>query len=285
MKINELSSFPYPVLSPWSDDITGANFSTEIKFREDKESNQVSIHFAATLSHPQIETLIKEGQATFGCYIKCIETGLRRLIPLSFPNGVHHFSPGAMLGNVYIRPMIWSVAQIVKYKPKGLHPEFENTFDLGSGAIIAIDEEQVIEVTRPPLPNVESYFEIKSSEELLEGDFELDLESNSVVVRMGPSTFKLVQGLRHTDEATRTVLMNSLYVQVVMQVLYELSISGKEPYEQYRWLYPFSLKCESLGINLEEYSGITGAQKLLGQPFARLSGFINTEEGADHANS
>lgn len=285
MKINEATSFPYPILAPWSDDITGAAISVEIKFREDKDATQVAIHCAANIDHPQIRDLIKNGRATFGCYIRCIETGLRRLQPFGFPTGVHHFAPGAMLGNVHIRPMVWTVASAPGYSPVGVHPEFAGSFNLGPGAILAIDDEQIIEVSRPPLPNVESIFEITSSVEVAEGEFKLDLESSRVTVRMGPKTYDLVQKLRQTDDLTRMVNMNTLYAPMVMQMLWELTETGFEPYEKYRWLQPFRARCEQLGVTLETEDLLTDAQKLLGQPFSSLARLVEDDDGDDDETS
>lgn len=286
MKINEATSFPYPVLSPWSDDISGASISTEIRFRENKEATQVSVHCEAKINHPQIVDLINTGAATFGCYIRCIETGLRRLQPFGYPHGVHDFAPGAMLGNVHIRPMVWTVTPTPAYSPHGVHSEFGKSFDLDAGAILALDDEQIIEVTRPPLPTVESIFEIKSSEDVGEGEFQVDLEANRIAIRMGPKTFDLVQKLRQTDDMTRVVNMNSLYVPVVMQVLSEIAESGFEAYESYRWLHPFRSRCEQAGLEVENIDLLTDAQKLLMQPFATLRAFVDDDtEGVDDGTS
>jgi hypothetical protein len=190
-----------------------------------------------------------------------------------------------MLGNVHIRPMVWTVAPTAAYSPNGAHSEFSKTFDLSAGAILALDDEQIIEVTRPPLPTVESIFEIKSSENLAEGDFQVDLAADRIAVRMGPKTFELVQQLRQTDESTRIVNMNSLYVPVVMQVLSELVESGFDAYENYRWLHPFRSRCEQAGVELEKVDLLTDAQKLLTRPFATLRAFVDQDtDGGDDAN-
>lgn len=285
MKITETTSFPYPVLAPWSEDISSALISTEVKFREESGANQVSIHCASSLDHPEIVQLIQNGAATFGCYIRCVETGMRRLQQFGFPTGVHHFAPGALLGNVYIRPMVWTVTPVAGYSPSGVHAEFANSFDLGPGAILALDEEQIIEVTRPPLPSVESIFEIKSSEEIAEGHFDIDSEADRVTVRMGSKTFELVQKLRQTDDSTRAVVMNSLYVPMVMQLLQELSDTGFEHFEKYRWIHAFRARCEQAAIDLKNGNLLTDAQRLLQQPFATLRIFTQDEEGADDANT
>src|SRR5438093_777778 len=105
MKISESTSFPHPILASWSKDISGAGFSTEIVYREDENTNQLSIHCTVLLDQPDIVTLIRTGSASFGCFIKCQETGFRRLQRIGFPAGNHDFGPGALLGRVQIRPM------------------------------------------------------------------------------------------------------------------------------------------------------------------------------------
>lgn len=284
MKISETTSFPFPVLAPWSDDIEGATISAEIKFREEREISQVTLHCAAIVTQPEIAELIHKGVATFGCYVKCIETGVRRLQPMSFPTGLHDFAPGALLGHVHIRPMVWTVSNLHGYKPTGLHPEYLGDFDIGPGVILALDEEQIIEVSRPPLPSVESIFEIKSSAEIAEGKFEIDSASDRVIVRMNPKTYDLVQRLRHFDEATRVVIKNSLYIPMVMQVLSDLSETGFESFEKYRWLHPFRTRCEQLRIDVEKLDLLSDAQALLENPFATLAMLAEDgEEPSDEA--
>ena len=84
MKISESTSYPHPLLAPWSDDIEGASIATTIRFRESEDINQVSIHFEVRLDQPDILTLINSGTASFGCFIRCQDTGLRRLQRISF---------------------------------------------------------------------------------------------------------------------------------------------------------------------------------------------------------
>lgn len=280
MKISETTSFPHPVLAPWLSDIGEATITTEITFREEREKNEVSVHCAAVLNQPDIVRLIQEGAATFGCYIRCQETGLRRLQQFGFPSGVHHFASGALMGNVHLRPMVWTVGQVAAYSPAGLHPEFSGSFDLRPGEILALDDEQIIQVTRPPLPSIESIFEIIASDEIVEGRFDVDTESHRITVRMGPRTYHLVQSLRQTDDVTRAVVMNSLYVPIVMQVLQELS-DGYGPFEQYRWLHPFRARCEQAGIHVDRAELLTDAQRLLEHPFTSLAQLIDEEEPDD----
>ncbi len=179
--------------------------------------------------------------------------------------------PGALLGRVQIRPIVWSVKPIPAYSPAGAHPEFSGAIDIEAGQILALDDELIIEVTRPPLPAVESIFEIISSEEIPEGRFEIDTEQDRVSIKMGEKTYQLVQELRQTDDDTRAVVMNALYAPIIMEVLEQLGEAGFEPFEPYRWLHPFKARCELTNIDIQKLELLNDAQKILSQPFGSLS--------------
>lgn len=277
MKISETTSYPHPVLAPWSEDIAGATIDTEITFREKGEGNQVSIHFLSKLEQPDIVKMIQDGVATFGCFVKCQETGLRRLQRLGFPTGLYHFAPGALLGRVQLRPMVWAINRIASYNPEGAHAEFGNGCDIERGRILALDDEQIIDVTRPPLASIESIFEIIASDQVPEGRFDVDTESDKITVRMAGKTYQLVQSLREESESTRNVIMNGLYIPVVMQVLDQLT-DGYEQFEQYRWLHPFRGRCELEGIDIEKPDLLNHAQRLLAMPFSALEQLIEPKE-------
>lgn len=278
MKISETTSYPHPVLTPWSHDITGATFSVDIKFRERLEQRQVDIHCKVELDHPDILSLISSRHATFGCYMQCLETGLRRVQSFDFPVGTHEFAPGAMLGRVQIRPMIWAATTITDYAPAGSHPEFTGTFCLAPGDMIALGDVQTIDVTRPPLPAMESIFEIKLSRDVEEGIFNVDPGSDRIAVHMAEHTHRLVQELRQTNEASKTVVMNALYVPVVMEVLDQLHTSGSGQFEQHRWYHPFLARCEAVGIDTTNPDLLNDAQKLLEKPFASLKCLTGEQE-------
>lgn len=278
MRISESTSYPHPILAPWSSDISGAEFSTEIKYLDNEKSNRLSIHCTVKLDQSDLLNLISDGSALFGCFIKCQETGFRRLLRIGFPTGGHDFAPGALLGRVQIRPMVWSVRPISGFRPAGTHPEFTSAFDLQPGQILALDEEQTIHVTRAPLPPIESIFEIGSSDELPESRFEIDTEADRIKVKMGMTTYKLVQELRQTTDDTRAVVMNSLYVPVLMEVLTRVAQGRPEAFEEYRWFTPFKFRCDLAGVDLSKLDAFNDAQRILSDPFMLLNKLAQIEE-------
>ncbi|HEY0959464.1 MAG TPA: hypothetical protein VGE05_09350 [Novosphingobium sp.] len=280
MKISETTSYPHPVLAPWSSDVAGSTFTAELTLREDGAAQQIDIHSHVQLDQADLVTLIENGDAAFGCFITCVSTGFRRMQRFGYPSGSHQFAPGALLGRVQLRPMIWAVRPIKSWRPTGAHSEFGGGADIEPGQILALDDEQRVDVLRPPLPSIESIFEIFSSTEVAEGEFDIDMAGDRINILMGEATYSLVQGLRQTTESTRSVVMNALFVPVVMEVLSQI-MTGEEQFSSCRWFEPFRKRSELLDVDLKAPSLLTDAQLLLGKPFNGLSRLFDEEETDD----
>ena len=274
MKISETTSYPHPVLAPWSSDVSGSSIHTELHLREHDEAQQIDIHCQCKLDHPGIVDLIERGQARFGCSITCRATGFRRLQQFGFPSGTHQFAPGALLERVQLRPMIWAVRPIAAYSPAGAHEEFGVPLDIEPGQILAMDDELIVDVLRPPIPSIESIFEIFASPDLGEAEFEIDLSGDRIHVTMSKNTFELVQRLRGESDLSRRAVMSALYVPVVMEVLHQISNSPEE-YAQTRWFEPFRKRAELLDVDLKDPELLTDAQTLLDRPFSGLDQLVD----------
>jgi hypothetical protein len=97
---------------------------------------------------------------------------------------------------------------------------------------------------------------------------------------MSLDTYQLVQGLRQTDDVSRAVVMNAVYIPVIMEVLDRLK-DGSEQYEPYRWLHPFRARCEGAGVDLVKPDLLNDAQKVLAQPFGMLRLLTDEEDESD----
>jgi len=280
MKISETTSYPHPVLAPWSTDVAGSSFTAELTLREEGAAQQIDIHSKVLLDQLELIDLIENGDAAFGCFITCVSTGFRRMQRFGFPTGSHQFAPGALLGRVQLRPMIWALRPISTWLPAGAHSEFGGGTDIEPGQILALDDEQRVDVLRPPLPSIESIFEIFSSTELGEGEFDIDMTGDRINIIMGEATYSLVQGLRQTTESTRSVITNAMFVPVVMEILSQIA-SGEEQFSSCRWFEPFRKRSELLDVDLKTPSLFTDAQLLLERPFNSLSRLIDEEETCD----
>lgn len=276
MKISESTIYPHPVLTPWSDDVAGQPMSCTVQVQITSDGRRIVLSCRAKLDHPDILSFLGDRKASYGIYVRCQETGLRELTALDFPEGSHEFAPGGLLGRVYVRPMIWTRESIHDYLPSGAHPEYSTPMDVAAGRFLALDYEHAFDVAHPALPPIESIFEIRESQDVLEGEFDINTDADKIAINMAPKTFELVQKLRETDDGARAALMNSLYAPTIMDVLQKLKESP-DNFEGFRWIHPFRARCESVGVNAESPSLLNDAQKLLGMPFSTLSTMLPPE--------
>ena len=271
MRLSDHMNFPHPVLADWRDDYDKGSFGAEIAYREDKSHDRIAISCDISLSNPELEHLLVEGEAAVGIFALCTATGLRELIPLMLGQSTHTFASGSLLGPVILRALIWTVEAIPDWQPKQIHSEFPPTFDLRKGEVLAMGDELQIDIGNLPLPNLETIFSIEVREDLEKGDFEVNLDNPKITILAGRETYDLVETLRK-DSKLGPVVMNSVYVPVIMQVLSILrSENGTAQYEGKRWVKPFAERCDKLDVGFDDDSPlISDACKLLAMPFHGL---------------
>jgi hypothetical protein len=250
--------------------------SSNVDAREVDDSTRISINYDTSLEQAEILQLLGEKKACFGMYVRCQSTGLRELKELAFPTGSYTFEPGALLGRVQLRPMVWTKEQLNSYLPSGAHAEYDRAVHVDAGQFLAIEAEHIFDVAHPSLPPIESIFEIAEDPGVLEGSFSIDPSGDKVSIRMCHSTFQLVQRLRDESDATRAALMNALYAPVIMEILDQVR-SDPGAFDHLRWIHPFMARCSSLGVDVQNVNLLTDAQKILEYPFNTLCSMI---EGA-----
>lgn len=270
MRLTDDMNFPHPVLAPWRDDFNDGEFTVDVTFREDRNTGQVDLHFAGTLKSAAMKQLIPSGKAKFGCFVVCIATGVRRLIDLGTLPSTYTFAAGELLDTVTLRPLIWMTDEVPDWTPPGVHKEFSGPQKIRKGDIIAMAEELAIEVSQADLPAIETIFDLKVSEGIPEGQFDVDMTQERITILAAPETKALADTLRKVDDSTRAVIMNSLYVPSVMCVLIALG-KGEAEFSGLRWFEPFMRRCRKLDVEPNADQAFADALKLLECPFRTLS--------------
>ncbi|HGM7285344.1 hypothetical protein [Stenotrophomonas maltophilia] len=278
MKISESTSFQHPVLAPWLRDIAGYRFDVELRTAEDESTNSLFIDCQVVMDQPDIRTLIDSGAANFGILVRCTDTGYRKVIKLGFPRGLHEFAPGALLGRVQFRPMIWLVSNILDYSPRGRRVEFDNVDALGAGTILALAEEYLVDVSRPPLPSIESLFELRVASHVEDGLFDIDLNSDKVTIDVSEATFSVINSVRSGAITGAGSIQNLFYSQIIMHLLHEADLRKLELFG-YRWCVALYATVESLGRELEGGCKMSLAQLILNKPLLNV-GFGESAEEA-----
>ncbi len=276
MRISENSRFQHPVLAPWSHDFAGYGFEVSVRSSEDEATNSLHIDCEAKMDHPEIQSLIESGAAKFGVLVRCVDTGYRRVLDLGFPRGLHEFAPGALLGRVQIRPMIWLSSDLAAYSPLGRRAEFEAPIDLACGQILALEGEFLVDVSRPPLPSIESLFELRVASHVEDGLFDIDLNSDKVIIDVSEATFKVIHSVKIGSTAGVGSIQNLLYSQIILHLLHETERRESE-LESYRWCVALKATLEFHGRELGGCK-MSSAQVILKKPLLSLESGGTAEE-------
>lgn len=277
MKISEHTKFQHPVLAPWLNDVIGYGFEVDLRKAEDAATNSLHIDCEARMDQPEILKLIESGSAKFGVLVRCVETGYRKILALGFPRGVHEFGRGALMGRVQIRPMIWLNHDLAGYAPSGRRDEFDGAVDLSSGQILALEEEYLIDVSRPPLPSVESLFELRVAPQVEDGLFDIDLNSDKVIIDVSEAMFNVIQSVRSGSTTGMGSIQNLLYSQIITHLLHEIELRDAE-LQGYRWCVALKATVDSHGKELEGSCKMSLAQLILKKPLLAIDSNQMAEE-------
>jgi len=277
MKISENINFQHPVLAPWLHDLVGYTFEVKLRTAEERATNSLHIECEAEMDQPEILELLESGAAKFGILVRCTDTGYRRVLALGFPRGIHEFGPGALLGRVQIRPMIWLSSELTAYSPSGRREEFEAPVFLPAGQILALEEEFQVDVSRPPLPSIESLFELRIAPHVEDGLFDIDLNSDKVIIDVSEPTFNVIHSVRSGATTGVGSIQNLLYFPIIMHLLHEAERRSSELLG-YRWCTALHATVESLGREIEGACKMSLAQLILKKPLLAIESSQAAEE-------
>jgi hypothetical protein len=268
MKFSDDMRFPHPVLTPETGDFTTGTFDLRVSYEEIRETGKATIRYEVDLTEPNIRTLVEDGVASVAAFVRCNDTYYSELHRLSWPSGTLEFAAGALLNRVTVRPLVYLTEELPAWKPQDLHEEFEGPLSLGSGDILAIGYEFVLNVGQARLAPLESIFALKCSPELPEGEIRINLDAEKITILAGTDTHKLISRLRE-EKLGRPAALNSIYLPAIMDVLDALG-ETPEAFSGKRWKQPFVSRCDSLGIDPSSTNLFEGAQKLLEHPVSSL---------------
>jgi len=270
MKINEETRFPHPVLSEDTGDYRSGEFAIELTAVEVPGRAEVSLDYCVVLSEPSVRKLVSEDDAGVGVYVMCRDTYYSRLVPLGLADSRFTFEPGALVGRVTVRPLIWARKHIAGFSVANCHPEFGEEFvDFDAGDVLALGDEAVLSVGREKLTQIESIFALAKSVALPDDTLSVDLDCDKIRILAAPNIYDTVNTLRGLG-AGRPIILNGVYLPAVMQVLDSLS-AGASSYESRRWYRVFSAKCDHFSISTDSPELWRDSQKLLAAPFGEIN--------------
>lgn len=247
--------FPYPVLSPFNDDIKGKPLKAKIEV----EALESDMQFSATfeLENLTLLQMIESGQAVYAVHLECSSTMKRFFEKSSTP--VFTFSINHKLLNNVVDINFFVVANedIYFYQNEDSHEDFEGVqFNLQKGDQLAFTETVKMNIEKEPSAKTSSIFELAvnplESAPLYSADFQ-----EKIIISIPKPIYEEVTNLRGFIGADVDQLLISMYyVPGLIEALYYIRdlIESEEVHfiESTVWYRSIAKRLETLGKNIEQ---------------------------------
>lgn len=266
MQFDALRAFPYPVLRPGSNDYLDSAIQTIVDFVESDDQQTITVEADIAVGVEEICGLIDAGKARYAAVIACRDTYFRKAVLGGQSHLSESLSAGSLRGEVLIYPYVVATEAIEGFECTWINPEFgEGPFSFPNGAVLAVDEPQMIYLDRETFRPISSCFYLAANENVPSNEWQIDASDDKVRISVSPKLKERIANARNSKE-NRAILINSIYFGAVVQCL-SLLKANDEVGDQ-RWARIFRQRLADQHLELEKHAETWLAQQLMRHPFA-----------------
>ncbi len=271
MRIKDSASFPHPVLSKQTLDYGGLSLTVELDIEESPDVGNLFLNGTLGIDDTEILELVRRGDANAGIMVTCRDTYYDHFHVTGTEQFRLDLSGGKLRGRTNIRAVVVAATDRIGLASSFIDPEFpmDSRF-ADAGDIIASSEEFAYEVGLEKLAPLESIFRLKLLPDVPEGEFQINLEGESIDILASADLHGMLSIVR--DSRARDVLLSSLYLPTLMSVLEAMKEDGQ--YEGKRWHTVMAARCSAAGIDIANCDLAQAAQRLLDRPLRAIGKVI-----------
>ena len=280
--------YPYPVLSPYSDDYKSGAFDVTID--PVRDGYNLRIDFIASLTSEGLIDLIKTGKAKYVYHLECSQTGFRKVIQTDKASEIYPLSNRHVNGKLQICPFIVAVEDISGYSSGDFHDDYNGiSFDIEAGCVLAVSKMATIDISKDidDLANTPSMFSIVMNKDTSSKQMLVDMSGRKILVKLPLNDYYCYKQLSKTPQA-QAILNSMTIVPALTYVLEEVRAyppQDREDFEDSLWFRVLSktlLTQFDIDIESEEFTNcnlIELAQKLINDPVSEALQMLTTGFG------
>lgn len=276
--------FPYPVLSPVTDDYVGSSFSA--KWRERMvSSTRLDLEVLFDLKDDGLKKLIKNRRAVYAIHVEGVSSSYRKLFSLE--NGrdriIISIDPNEIGGAIEMNMVIIACKEISSYQNKNFNSEFYNSdykvalLDKGDILAFCPYEKLILGISNKDKPSVESMMRVSATK----GKFMVvDTDSDVIYIRLPERTHKIYKSLSKSSKGQEQLLMMTIVLPALSHVIRE--VQSGEDFEGKAWFSALQDKLSELNYSAENFmqeDPMKVAQILLGCPLDNAFEMFYNERG------
>ena len=136
-------SYPYPVLSPVTDDYMGSSFSSDVKSY--LNGSEIVIQLSCTLNDEKLQNLLDEGLASIVYHIECPNASFRMCMKTDGKPAEIRIPLKKVRSNIEVNTFMTANEDIKSYRNEHFNSDYDaEKFDIESGCILALCKEKDI---------------------------------------------------------------------------------------------------------------------------------------------
>lgn len=274
MKFNDVS-FPHPILG-LNDSINSAIdlLHSEINSLSDVYRIAINLRF----NNDDLKKMLTDDKARYYCEATCTNTIYRRAFLSNSSKMEIEIPKKEVKGRVEFTCLLIAAENIDNYSNSDVHLDYKDYFfDLEAGDILAYFGEFSFnaDIKYEKLKAVSSFMEVVGNDDLTYTN--IDLKNSKIVIQLPSDSYDIFSNdVISKEERFASVFHASLVLNALLTALYNF-----DDHKDYLWakVIEYRLKNEPAfkNLSIDEKENIPEiAQRLLGNPFARLIDGLNS---------
>lgn len=266
MKVKN-NSFPYPVLSNFSDDYHSSLFDLDVEVKN--EFNQLYLYGTFKLENDGLNTLIDLKSANYLIHIECPQTTYRTTFVSETNTFKQPIESDKIKGKLEINGFIVARDDIEEYINDSFDEMYEGlTFKINKGNILAVSDriDAVLFESDDDYQDMSSIINIRMSE--TEELMKIENESDKIIIVLPKNAYLLYAEYAKTD-FKEVIITNVIFPALIY--VFSLIENNKNEYDDTRWYQVLKEVLEQSGVDIEKIGnrgepGYIIVQKLLHNP-------------------
>lgn len=287
MKFSRTRSWPHPVVSPLSDDVSPNNFDFQLDVWPEHQRWLLGVD--SSDDDPHLAAHVRAGKASYVLHVECKKTYFRASFRSASPRFEVQVSGDHLFGLVEVSLLLVATADLESYRHPRQHEDYrDGTFAVGIGQPIAVAQSKTFDafLEADPILKLSSIINIRKGE----GDqriISVNCEGDRIRIDLPPDQFLQYRNMR-ADPAIRGLLASTIILPALMDAFYYLrnpDLDIDDFKADHRWCRCVLGRLERLGFDIADPNSdnsmcLKAAQLLLREPLRRsledLSGLFST---------
>ena len=247
-------SFPYPVLSKFSDDITPNEFDIELQVTP--SSAVYRLEFNVVLQHSEFADLITTAEASLVVHVECQTNFYRKAFLFQQWADEIQIPVGALTGRVEVTFLIVACDTIEDYQINGFHADYgDMKFHINKADALGLLETKYFDAEKDPnaLKKISSIIQVARLDNRESKAWQMELDDQKIFVRMPKADYERHGQMKDAPEINRS-LCSLIVIPALVEALYQIKATTegeKENERRQRWFRVLDSKLDSLGVDIQ----------------------------------